>query len=320
MSKRGRLEGCLALLAALVLAASLAGCARGISEAGETGPRIVCTSFPCYDFARAVLGSDAGLTLLIKPGAEVHSYEPAPPDVRAIAECDLFICIGGESDVWADDVLATFGADAPRQLRLIDSVEAVEEQEIEGMTVHAEAGDSGEIEYDEHVWTSPVNAERMVAAVRDALCALLPERSGELEANARAYLDEIADIDAQLRALVDGAARRELVFGDRFPFLYLAREYGLTCWAAFPSCAAESEPSARTLAFLIEKIREDGIPAVYQIELSRGLTAQTIAEETGAQVLTLQSAQNLSEADFAAGATYVSLMRENIEALRKGLN
>lgn len=309
-------------IAAGMLAAALTLCAlTALAEAGaDEGVRVVCTSFPCYDFARAVAGEDAALKLLIKPGSEVHSFEPTPLDVRAVAECDLFICIGGESDSWVEDVLASFGDSAPRTLRLIECVEAVEEEEVEGMTLGHERGGTGAIEYDEHIWTSPLNAIRMVEAVRDALCALRPERMDAFEANAAVYIAQIEDIDAQLRALVQHAARRELVIGDRFPFIYLTREYGLDYWAAFPSCSAESEPSARTLAFLIEKVRAEGIPVVYQIELSAGRTARAIAEETGAAVLTLQSAQNLSEADFSAGATYLSLMRENIEALREGLN
>ena len=310
------------VLALLMLAAplSLAGCGRVAAEGGADALRIVCTSFPCYDFARAVAGDAAEIALLIKPGTEVHSFEPTPLDVRTIAECDLFVCIGGESDAWAEDILSTFGDEAPRVLKLIDCVEAVEEEAVEGMTVHVEAGKGGEIEYDEHIWTSPVNAMRMVEAVRDGLADARPALAERFFANAEGYLEEIAAIDAELRDLVAGAARRELIFGDRFPFLYLAREYGLEYWAAFPSCAAESEPSAKTLAFLIEKVRADAVPAVYQIELSSGRTARAVAEETGAEVLTLQSAQNVSEADFAAGATYVRLMRENIEALRKGLN
>ena len=310
------------LLALLMLAAALgcSGCGRMEAASGEAALRIVCASFPCYDFARAVAGDAAELTLLIKPGAEVHSFEPTPLDVRTIAECDLFICIGGESDAWVDDILSSFGDEAPQVLRLIDCVETVEEEETEGMTVHAGAGDAGAIEYDEHIWTSPINAMCMMNAVRNELSEVRPELSELFFANADAYTAQISEIDTEMRELIATSARRELIFGDRFPFLYLAREYGLEYWAAFPSCAAESEPSARTLAFLIEKVRTDGVPAVYQIELSSGRTARAVAEETGAEVLTLQSAQNVSEADFSAGATYVSLMKQNIEALRKGLN
>ena len=312
--------GALLLALAMLAAMGCSGCGRARAAEGDAALRIVCASFPCYDFARAVVGEAAELTLLIKPGAEVHSFEPTPLDVRAIAECDLFICIGGESDAWVDDILSSFGDETPQTLRLIDCVDAIEEEETEGMTVHAEAGGGDAIEYDEHIWTSLQNAMRMVEAVRDALAEARPELAEEFSANAAGYLEEIASIDAELRSLVENAERRELIFGDRFPFLYLAREYGLEYWAAFPSCAAESEPSAKTLAFLIEKVRADGVPAIYQIELSGGRTAQTIAGETGAEVLTLQSIQNVSEADFSAGESYVSLMRQNIEALRKGLN
>ena len=283
--------------------------------------RIVCTSFPCYDFARAVAGDQGEIQLLIKPGAEVHSYEPTPSEVLAIASCDLFVYIGGESDAWVRSILDSFGGDAPRTLRLFDCVEGIEEEEQESMTL-ADGHDHGaeETEYDEHIWTSPVNAAAMVRFLGDALCALRPEDAEAFAERAERYAAEIMDLDAEIRETVDSAARRELIFADRFPFLYFVREYGLDYRAAFPSCAAESEPSAKTLADLIERVRADGIPAVYTIELSSGRTAQAISEETGAKVLTMQSIQNVSEADFSAGETYLSLMRRNLEALREGLN
>ena len=283
--------------------------------------RIVCTSFPCYDFARAVAGDQGEIQLLIKPGAEVHSYEPTPSEVLAIAGCDLFVYIGGESDAWVRSILDSFGGDAPRTLRFFDCVEGIEEEEQEGMTL-ADGHDHGaeETEYDEHIWTSPVNAAAMVRFLGDALCALCPEDAEEFAERAERYAAEIMDLDDEIRETVDSAARRELIFADRFPFLYFVREYGLDYRAAFPSCAAESEPSAKTLADLIERVRADGIPAVYTIELSSGRTAQAISEETGAKVLTMQSIQNVSEADFSAGKTYLSLMCRNLEALREGLN
>ena len=283
--------------------------------------RIVCTSFPCYDFARAVAGDQGEIQLLIKPGAEVHSYEPTPSEVLAIASCDLFVYIGGESDAWVRSILDSFGGDAPRTLRFFDCVEGIEEEEQESMTL-ADGHDHGaeETEYDEHIWTSPVNAAAMVRFLGDALSALRPEDAEVFSERAERYAAEIMDLDDEIRKMVDSAARRELIFADRFPFLYFVREYGLDYRAAFPSCAAESEPSAKTLADLIERVRADGIPAVYTIELSSGRTAQAISEETGAKVLTMQSIQNVSEADFSAGETYLSLMRRNLEALREGLN
>jgi len=297
-----RLLFCLMLCLALML--SLSACAEGLS--------IVCTNFPCYDFARAVNGSDANIRMLIKPGAEVHSFEPAPSDILAIAECDLFIYIGGESDAWVVDILESFDGEGPAVLRLFDCVEALE-------LIH-EDNHHHEGEYDEHIWTSPVNASRMVGEIAACMSDLDGSNAERYAANAGAYIGMIDQIDASMRAMVENAARTELVFADRFPFLYLAREYGLDYVSAFPSCVAKSEPSAKTMAMLIEKVALDEIPVIYTIELSNGKTAQTIAEETGAEICTLHSVQTLSDADFAAGESYVSLMTQNLTALGKGLN
>lgn len=298
--------------AVLLVAALLLG---GSAFAGEN-PSIVCTNFPCYDFARAVTGGMADLRLLIKPGAEVHSFEPTPADIMAIADCDLFIYIGGESDAWVEDILSSFGSDAPDTLRMFDCVEAME---AEGEHDHEHEGAHAH-EYDEHIWTSPVNAQRMVRAVADKLNDDFSWNSDAWSANADAYIAQIGEIDAQFRDVVAHAARREMIFADRFPFLYFIREYGLDYVSAFTSCAAESEPSARVMMELIDRVVRDGVPAIYTIELSSGKTAQTIAEETGAMILCFHSIQNVSESDFSAGESYLSLMARNVEALKEGLN
>ena len=165
-----------------------------------------------------------------------------------------------------------------------------------------------------------MNAAAMVEAIGEALAAADPDHAQAYRDNAAACAEEIRGIDAEIREVVEGAARRELVFADRFPFLYFVREYGLDYVAAFPSCTAETEPSAQTLMALIRRVEDDGIPAVYTIELSTKAVAKTVAEETGAEILTMQSMQTVSQDDFDAGKTYASIMRENLEALRKGLN
>ena len=291
------------LFAALVLA--LPFCALA-----EDKLSIVVTDFPCYDFARAVAGDMAEITMLIKPGSEVHSYEPTPGDIIAMTEADLFIYIGGESDSWAEGMLDSMGGDAPETLRMFDYVEVCSEDGHEGH----------DHEYDEHIWTSPVNAMVMVNAVSAAVCAADVENTDIYVQNAAEYNEQIAEIDAEITEIVENAARTELVFGDRFPFLYLAEEYGLTWHAAFPGCAAETEPSAQRIMELIMKVAEDGIPVVYVIEMSTGNVASAIAEDTGAEIVTLHSIQNVSADEFAAGETYVSIMKRNVEALRKGLN
>ena len=196
----------------------------------------------------------------------------------------------------------------------MESVEVLEEEHSE------EDHDHGELELDEHIWTSPKNAVQMVRAVESALCAARPEAAEEFHANAEVYAGEIEQIDQALEQIVSSGARRELVFADRFPFLYMAHDYGLSYCAAFSSCTTDTEPSAQTMVKLIETIQKDDIPVVYTIEMSTGAIARTLAEETGVEVLELHSVQTVRQSEFDAGETYASLMWKNLAAIEKGLN
>ena len=300
------------VLMALLALVSFA-CLPGVAEGGL---KVVATNFPCYDFARQVCGDGAELTMLLKPGTEAHAYDPTPTDIIAIGEADLFVYIGGESDAWADGILASFDEnDRPKTLRMMDCVSGLVEEEGSDGHHHDSAGP----EYDEHIWTSPVNAEAMVRALGEALAGIDGADAAACRASADAYAAQIEGIDGALRRLVEGAKRKTLVFADRFPFVYLAREYGLEWLAAFPSCTADTEPSAQTVMALIDRVSSEGIPAVYTIELSTQAVAKTVAEETGAEILTLHSMQTVTQDEFEAGESYVSLMRRNIEALQRGL-
>lgn len=279
----------------------------------EGALRIVCTDFPCYDLARQAAGENAEVTMLLKPGTEAHSYDPTPTDILNIGEADLFVYIGGESDTWVDGILDSFGDDAPVTLRMMDCVDGLIEEE------EAEHDHSDGPEYDEHIWTSPKNASHMEMAVGEALADIDPRHAEEYRENARNYTQAIESIDAEIEDVVMNAARRTLVFADRFPFVYLTRTYGLEYLAAFPSCTADTEPSAQTVMALIQKVAEEGIPAVYTIELSTQAVARTVAEETGAEILTLHSMQTVSQSEFDAGESYVSIMQRNVEALKAGL-
>ncbi len=287
----------------------------GVHAAAEGDLRIVATDFPCYDFARAVTGGRAEVTMLLKPGTEAHSYDPTPADILAISSADLFVCIGGESDAWAEGILAGFDGDGPRVLRMMDAVsDLIEEDGDDG---HVHEGDGPE--YDEHIWTSPVNAASMVRALGDALADIDPEAAELYRDSADGYAAQILELDGEIRAVVENATHRTLVFADRFPFVYFTREYSLDYLAAFSSCTADTEPSAQIVLSLIQMVTSEGIPAVYTIELSNQTIARTVAEETGAQILTLHSMQTVSQAEFDAGETYVSLMEKNVGALREGL-
>ena len=284
-----------------------------LSAAAEGQLKVVAANFPCFDFARQVVGDRGEVSLLIKPGVEVHAYEPTPADIIAIGEADLFVYIGGEGDAWADSILSGFdGGEAPAALRMMDAVTPLEEE--------GDAAAHDAPEYDEHIWTSPKNAMAMVRFLSDALCGLDATDADAYRAAADGYIAQISELDAAFRDVVANGARRELVFADRFPFLYFTREYGLDYLAAFPSCTADTEPTPQVLLKLIQRVAEDNIPAVYAIELSTQAVARTVAEETGAEILTLHSMQTVTQEEFDAGETYVSLMTRNLDAVKRGLN
>jgi zinc transport system substrate-binding protein len=303
----------LCLLLALCLFAS---CAPGADSGAETDTlHIVTTIFPQYDFACQIAGDNAEVTMLLPPGGESHSYEPTPKDVIAIQNCDIFIYVGGESDEWARTLLESMDTSKMEIIALIDSVEAVEEEIIDGMQID----EPEEAEYDEHVWTSPRNAKLIVQKISAALCRADSKNPETYNANTENYLQKLDALDAKFQTIADNAARKTMIFGDRFPFRYFADAYGLEYYAAFPGCSSETEPSATTVKFLIDKVNELQIPVIFHIELSSEKIAETIAESTGAKVLLLHSAHNISKEDFQNGTGYLEIMENNIGNLKAAL-
>jgi zinc transport system substrate-binding protein len=461
---------------------------------------VTATIFSPYDFTRAVAGDRVNLNMLLPPGAESHSYEPTPRDIVTVQKSDIFIYIGGESDAWVDRILDSMDTGNMKIVRMMDAVDVVEEEIVEGMEDEEEghehshehedftladvkdrslsdwAGDwqsvypylldgtlapvmehkaeSGEKtareyydqyktayqtdvdrlvitgdaitfyrkgvpvkanylykgtgvtadedgglwvrykfeaagsppagvpryimfsdhlyapakaehfhlyssdksfdalmadtdpvnyptyypaaltkseivaemtgheeepEYDEHIWTSPRNAVRMVRAIRDALCEKDGANAEVYRRNADNYIAKLDELDAAFMRIVSGAKRTTIVFGDRFPFRYFADAYGLSYFAAFPGCSTETEPSAATVAFLIDKIKAEKIPVVFHIELSNEKMADTIAEETGAKKRLLHAAHNISKRDFDRGLTYIDIMKLNTASLEEAL-
>jgi zinc transport system substrate-binding protein len=291
----------------------------------------VATIFAPYDFVRAIGGDHVDLTMLIPPGGETHTFDPTPQDIIKIQGCDVFIINGGESDEWVKEVLGSIDTRGMAIVSMMDCVEAVEEEVVEGMQEedadgsHAQAGEGSsshgeeQAEYDEHVWTSPRNAKLIVQRISDQLCAADPGHAATYQRNTQAYLELLDGLDEGFQEVVDHASRHTLVFGDRFPFRYFVDAYGLDYYAAFPGCSPETEASAATIAFLIDRVREEGIPVVLHIELANTQIAQAIADATGARVMTLHSCHNISLTDFNADQTYISLVTANLDVLREAL-
>lgn len=502
------------LLILLLGAAVLAGCsntstsstevvatANSAASANEEDKiSIVSSIFPGYDFARAVAGDNAEITMLLPPGSESHSYDPTPKDIIEIQNCDIFIYVGGESDEWVARILSSIDTSNMQVIAMMDLVETVEEEIVEGMQEDAhdhshssgvfeddevenrtlsdwagdwqsvypylldgtlapvmehkaeesedktaqdyydyyevgyatdverivitdnsltfyqngeastatyeykgyeiltyESGNKGvryqfeatgetngapryiqfsdheigpteaehfhlywgddsfeallselenwptyypsaldadgildemlghdhseeEVELDEHVWTSPINAITIVEGIRNAISTIDATNTDTYNTNAAAYITQLEELDAAFREVVANATYHTLIFGDRFPFRYFVDEYGLDYYAAFPGCSSETEPSAQTVAFLINKVNDEGIPAVFHIELSNEKVADTICESTGAQKLQLHSCHNVTRDQMNEGVTYIDLMQQNVEALRQALS
>lgn len=306
-------------LICLLLPVLAAGCMAGKPAGREPGDKIsvVATIFAPYDFAREIAGDKADLTMLLPPAAESHSFEPTPQDTIRIQNCDVFIYVGGDSDRWVDEILSSMDTGGMKIVTLMDCVDPVEEEITEGMETDGGEGEANA--YDEHVWTSPRNAKRIVRKISDALCAADESNAAHYLQNTAEYLQKLDGLDAAFQRVVDEAARKTIVFGDRFPFRYFADAYGLSYFAAFPGCASETEPSGKTIAFLIDKIKSESIPVVFHTELSSQKAADTISEATGASVRLLHACHNISRDDFQNGASYLTLMTRNVDALREAL-
>ena len=374
--------------AAAVLGMSLVpgGCAQtGGSQVAfdasseENGKlKVAVTLFPYYDFVRQIAGNQVDLQMVIPAGMDSHSFEPTPADIRTIQHADILISNGGTMEHWLDETLAAMDTTNMTIVTMMDYVDAVEEEIVEGMedadhdhehthvyvaadhdhsgempeehAAHAHEDDdhdhSGEtpeehaahsyeedtrsyvdhdgheeeIEYDEHIWTSPVNAMKLVDVIGDTLAEADPAHADTYHQGAENYKKELEEIDSGFREVSANRKRNMIVMGDKFPFRYLADEYQLDYRAAFSGCSSDTEPSAKTIAYLIDKVKEEQIPAVYYLELSSHRVAEIIGEETGAEPLLLHSCHNVTRAQFDTGITYAGLMRQNIENLRKGID
>ena len=331
------------LFLALAVAVSLfAGCGKkNAAESGESESdklRVVATIFPGYDWVHQIMGNRAAaadLTMLLDNGVDLHSYQPTTDDIIKVFDCDLFIYVGGESDGWAENALKTA---ANKDIKVVSLLEVLDERVkteeiVEGMqdADHAHAhdhehehdhGHDHEEEADEHVWLSLKNAKTLVGAIAGALQELDPDNKDTYAANASAYIEKLSALDGEYQSAVDGAARKTVLFGDRFPFRYLVDDYGLSYYAAFAGCSAESEASFETVSFLAKKVDELKLPCVLTIEGKNHKIAETIVENTAEKnqkVLTMDSMQSTTSEDVANGTTYLSAMEQNLSVLKEAL-
>lgn len=334
----------IALLLALLMAVGmLAGCAKqndDDTDATTDELSIVATIFPEYDWVKEILGDKADhadITLLLDNGVDLHSYQPTADDIVKISDCDLFLYVGGESEGWVKEALKNSANKDRKVINLLDVLgdKVKSEEVVEGMQEEAheyeegEAHEDGEAheheheeERDEHVWLSLKNAEVLVGAISNALQELDADNKEIYAANADAYMKKLSALDAEYQTAVDNASRKTVLFGDRFPFRYLADDYGLNYYAAFVGCSAETEASFETISFLAKKVDELKLPCVLTIEGKNHKIAETIVKNTAQKsqkILTMDSMQSTTSKDAADGTTYLSVMEKNLAVLKEAL-
>ncbi len=346
----------------------MAGCGKTTEKEDNYRLKIVTSLFPYYDMARAVIGDVKGIDLkmIVTPGQDSHSFEPTPSDVIQMENADVLIYNGGSLETWIDTLLDSLNNKNQIKMKMMDYVDVLNEEIVEGMDTRFEEHDNDEHshkednhnkknhkedshseenhkednhsedssndsefhnedseeeheETDEHIWTSPVNEIIMTEKICETLSKALPEEKENFQKNAENYISQLKELDNEFRTIVENAKTKEIIFADKFPLQYFAKEYGLKYYAAFPGCGSDMEPSAKTIAFLVDKIKEDNIKAVFYLELSSHIVADAIETDTGAKPLQFNSCHNITQKQFDSGVTYVDLMKKNVNNLKIAL-
>lgn len=346
----------------------MAGCGKTTEKEDNYRLKIVTSLFPYYDMVRAVIGDVKGIDLkmIVTPGQDSHSFEPTPSDVIQMENADVLIYNGGSLETWIDTLLDSLNNKNQIQMKMMDYVDVLNEEIVEGMDTrfeehdheehshkednhnkenhkeyshseenhkednhsedssndsefHNEDSEEEHEETDEHIWTSPVNEIIMTEKICDTLSQALPEEKENFKKNAESYIKQLKELDSEIRIVVNNSKTKEIIFADKFPLQYFAKEYGLKYYAAFPGCGSDMEPSAKTIAFLVDKIKEDNIKAVFYLELSSHIVADAIETDTGAKPLQFNSCHNITQKQFDSGVTYVDLMKENVNNLKIAL-
>ena len=325
--QRKKLWSC--ILSVMLCALTLTGCTGSVSDTDTdmTKKSIVCTTFPSYDWTRAILGAhleEFDLTLLLDKGGDIHSYQPTAKNIATIASADLFVYVGGESDEWVAEVLRNAGKQDMLTVNLMEALGDVvkEEETVEGMQEHHHGETAEEAEYDEHVWLSLKNTEILTQALSDNIKQLDEANSEDYTANEKAYVEQLKALDEEYADAVSASDKTTLLFGDRFPFRYLTDDYGLTYYAAFTGCSTETDASFETITFLSGKADELGLGVILTIENSDRRIAEVIKQNTrdkNQEILTMNSLQSVTAKDIDNGFTYLNAMRDNLEVLKKAL-
>lgn len=309
------------LLCLFITLCSLAGCSSDVKTKSNK-LNIVTTIFPVYDWVKNIAGDKADVTLLLDNGVDMHSFQPSAEDIVKISTCDMFVYVGGESDSWVEDALKEKLNKNMTQVNLMDLLknEIKEEETVDGM--QSENKKEDEIEYDEHIWLSVKNAQKCCGGICEKLNAADKKNKEYYKKQNETYTEKLKKLDNEFKNIVEASKTKTVVFADRFPFRYLADDYGIKYYAAFAGCSAETEASFETIAFLADKVDESNLNAILKIETSDGKLAETVRNNTKSKnqkILTMDSMQNKTLDSVKKNVTYISVMKKNAEILKEVL-
>lgn len=315
------------LLCAIFL--SLPSCSQAtVYSEGDGDVNVLCTTFAPFDFTREVGGDRVTVSILQDSGADLHNYTPTAATLDAISQADVFIYVGGSSDEgWVHDALAAAGNDSLVTLCLMDYVSPQyahlesdwsEHSENEEGHDHEDDHNGHDHGADEHIWTSLKNAALMVDAIKDTLCSVDPDGVTAYSVNAQVYKHKLSGLDSQLTALAEDIP--VMLFADRFPFVYLLHDYHIPYKAAFSGCSTETNSGFEIQVDLIKAVREQSLPCIFVIEGGDKHLSEAIAHETGCQVYSLNSMQSVNRSDIQSGASYLTIMQQNINILKEAFN
>ena len=304
--------------------------------------KVVTTIFPEYDITRAIAKDKVDLELMIKPGVDVHSFTPTPQDIKTVQNSNIFVYGGTEHDKWVENLTKSIDMKNKKVVKLVDGIQQLEEESVDGMKHEHHHDDEKEDEHnhnhehekedehdhkdesekelDPHYWTSPKNAIQMVKTITNALVEKDSDNAEFYKENAKNYIKQLEGVDKELHDVVDNAKIKKVVIADRFPFRYLFKDLGLEYRALFSGCSVESTASAGQIKKMVDYVKENKIPVVYHIEMGKGEMAETVAKDSGAKVKLLHSIHTVTKEEFDKGITYIDLMKQNVEALKEGLN
>lgn len=283
------------------------GCATQSPSQDSGKIEVVATLFPQYDFVREIGGELVSVQLILPAGTESHHFDPTPADMVKISESDLFIYTGDLMEGWAGDIASSL----PENVFILNASENIE--------LAASHDDGHNHALDPHIWLNFENAIKMCENIKNALIALSPENTDFFNSNFEQYKESLIKLDDEYSSVFAQTPSKSLVFGGRFALGYLVDKYSIPHKSAYESCSANDEPSVQVILELSEYVKNNDISVVYCEEFSDPKVAREIAKANNAEVLVLHSAHNTSSEERENNVSFLSLMYQNLENIRKGL-